>query len=626
MLLSLALSVPIAPLPNLPGPVAFADLPARSATNGETTLAVWTNRASSVHHNDDRVFVRFLGDGNAFALGAGTAGGVATNGRDYLVTYSTPQAVIAQLGRANGEVGAPVIVERAANASTGAVAWNGARWLTGFTIANESHVAILDESLNVESTIDLGAGALFDIVNIAGTRWGFTTRDGIVHATSLDARAAHFATSEESFSAPRVVAVRGGALLFTQRQEAIELTTFKPLQGFSAMRLILPGQWVLDAREWQSRALLLHSDPASDFAVRASLLDLDGTIDETTTLFEHEASNLALGDSKDGLVLFQAANLDLFAYPLDALAPLDRASRELVSLENVAVQRAPLLASNGTNEVAFWSQTIDASRKQATFTRVLPFGEPEQLPFSLDFTYSRDAVFNGRNFIVGRSNFVDIQAVAVSADGKTAGALMTLGNGRELDLVPNFAVWLGSDGNVRGTPLRDDASPEVPGGIVLEPAPFGPQSAPAIATTNDGYVVYWSELHGVKRVELTPAGTIRSSRFVDTEEVTTIVANGEVAAWKHTLFAFGTALHPEWGEWTPIDIVSLDEHRARVFVSIEGTVFTSIVTRDGVGPLQPLGRIALARGGATASHVLYEENARVYVAPVAAPARRRAVR
>jgi len=689
-----ATAVPIAPLPDFAGPTLYLDTVAQSASNGTSTLVVWSNQigptsttervlASLFDSEHDPLGHDQLGHdqpGMVIAAG-GTQPLVASNGHDYLVAYEVLPArvqlfpydnVFAQIVTAGGELGARRTISHAIHGSLSAVAWAGSRWLVGYNDTNGAQIAVLDESLELTATVELGAGQGTGIVNAGNTWWAFVQQEGFTRAVEIrsdGSTGVHYESDEPASGF--VIANGRSALVFSPRwnnqvYEGIDVATFNPLKGFSARRPILTGAQIVSAEPWGSNILLLHRpDPFGSSTIDASVIDLEGHVLETKTLLENMTGDAGLGQSRNGLLLFQTDNLhvpgippptlDLYAYHLDSLAPLDPATRELMSLENFAVQDGPLLASNGTSAVAFWSQTVDETRRQSAFSRVvkangIPTGEPVLLPFNLGLAGWTDVAFDGRQFIIARSNG-PVQAVAVSTDGKIAGPLVMLGNGAEVRVAggPNgfFAVWRGNDA-ILGTPLADDATPLVPGGFAILPAPFGSQDAPSIAAVDGGFLVLWSEAGGVKRVMISPSGAVQSTATLSPSQTTGIVlaANGNtfLAAWitgeGPRLSTPEGDLDPQWGDWTPVDIVTLGDDRYLVAIRRGAGIHTSIVSLSGpsasgpsiveISPLHLLGRFPLTRGGLAVAGgtplVLFGDGRRVSIASDARFTRPRAVR
>jgi hypothetical protein len=241
----------------------------------------------------------------------------------------------------------------------------------------------------------------------------------------------------------------------------------------------------------------------------------------------------------------------------------------------------------------------------------------------------------------------------IAEDGKTAGTPMMLGSGSDADVAAGpsgaFAVWLGLDGSVMGTPLRADGSPHVPGGFAILPTLAGMQSAPRIASIDGGFVILWSEDGGVKSVVVSPTGAVQSSSELSPSPASNlVVASGRtsvLAAWTtltgSTLFAFGGAAQPfelfdpHWGrDWTPVAIVPLSADRYLVTIRRHDFLYTSTVSMEGafitgITPLRLLGPYPATESGVTAIDdqpiVLFAKDGLVFVASGPPATRQRAV-
>jgi len=661
--------VPVGPLPDLIRPAPAVDLADDATSNGESTLVVWTYVICPCRQGDsiDARLLDSAHDRNAFNLGSGSGARVATNGTDYLVAWSLAGSrfqtepydnVKAQLITSRGELSTSRILNRSVSGGARAVAWNGTHWLAGYQSNEKALVAVLDGSLDRTATLDLGAATLVDLVQAGGVWWAVTHSQGVTAAIEIHASGdagTRFVVGTADSSEAVITANGTNALLFFQNGPDIRVATFTPASGFSEPKVLLTSQQLIDAARWQSDVLLVHSDPAT-FSVRGSVVAMSGSIAETATLFESTpGSGIRLAEGNDGLLLLHSTSstpsrpdlVDLFVYPVTSLAPLDPGTRRLVSQGNIAYQATPVIESTGAAAVALWSQTVGETGGRALFSRIIdgtgaPVGEPFQLPVVLDFASSLASTFNGERVLVVWSAGTEVRSVAISSDGRSATTPSVLGTGTSGDVAagPNgtFAVWLGLDGKVMGTPLRSDGAPDVPGGFGILPTLAGFQASPRIATIDGGFVILWSEAGGVKSVTISPAGNVQSST-----EPSPTLANGIVvaagqtsmlAAWVDeqgsTLFAFsGDArpferFDPHWGaQWSPLAIVPLTADRYLVAISRKDFVYTSIVSMEGafitgITPLRILGPYPATEAGITTLDdqpvVLFTKERLVYVA------------
>lgn len=675
---SSALAAQIAPLPPQIAPLSYDDRFPDSATNGDSTLVVWTNEFSPYleSHSIEMRLLDSLYDRLAMTLARGYAPRVTTNGSEYLVGYSIGGSrfstypydnVAVTIVNTDGSRGATRAINNSVSGGIGGVAWNGTHWVVGFTSDASARAVLLARDLSMQF-VDLGAGRTDSIVEIDGAMWAL--RDDPAAASSELVEIRSDATTGRRFPIAadqvRIVPTDSGALAFISAAGGIAVARFDSTSGFSPIQSLSATASLHDVEQWNGGALLLVA-PAESTSVVGVAVDSEGAIVQTTDLLTAVAPSgqLALGEARNGLLLFEArldsdvtgyGRFNLYAYELTALAPLDPMSGELISIADIARQHSGSIVTAADHALAVWTQTIGTRGNEAVFTRTVgpdgkPIGDPIQLP--LTFYGSPSLVPDGDAFILlGVDASGKILAARLSSDGRLLGPASEVGVGSSPAIAKSgddlFAVWVYADGQIRGTPLRHDGSPVVPGGFAILPKLVGAQGGPAIAAAPQGFQLLWSE-PSVTSVIISPAGTPLSRTEVSDDVPQKLLlassTHSALAAWRPiegpaTLYAFGDgrpfeAFDPNWGDtWSPILITRIAEDRYLVVIVRSAVVFTSEVTMSGafitgITPLREIGPwiptehgVAMVNG----SLLLLTQAGRELHVMSAAPTRVRAVR
>jgi hypothetical protein len=601
LLLSLALlaavtasaAVPIAPLEPRIGPLGNAQSDPAAATNGTTTLVAWTNE-NSPYAETYNVYARLLGvHASAVDVGPGLLPQVAWNGETYLIANSIgasrfnryPYAnVAATVVRADGTIGTRRTIHTSLGAGVTAVAWTGAEWAVGIVSEGAGRVLLLDRELHVVRTIELGAARSAGLTTIDGAVW-------VVHQRTDDTEVFAIGDEETRFRVAGRARMVGRVAIV---EDLLRVSIFDPLTGFPEPRPILatsdvPLQLVHLAPFGSGAILVVYSIVGKTMLLVT--VDADGFRQEYTaalTGYTTLPAAAVAGSTLFVLAVSEAQSFQIFGFPLQPWprTAFTRSNDAIVSIGDFSLQHDAIVASNGTNAVAFWNQTIGDASTEAAFTRAIdangvPYGLVTQLPFSIG--PDADAVLDVERFVlVWTSPYGDVYASA-------GGAPLLLGQGSHPAVAHGahgtFAVWRDRTGTVRGTPLRDDASPHVPGGFPILPSLTALQGAPAIAAVPQGYNVVWSA-EDVTSVILSPAGTPLTSSAMADATTGRPVMGGTLAAWPRMLAAFGGSgtfpferSVPQWGDdWTPVAIDAMAGGRHLVTIARGGALYTSVVT------------------------------------------------
>jgi hypothetical protein len=525
--------------------------------------------------------VRLLGVHDAAVeIGAGAKPQVGWNGHEYLIADSLGATVV----HGNGVIGARHGIDfRTVNA----IAWNGREWVVGFVRDGKGFVILLDRALNAVRPIELGAARSVRLTAIDGAVWAVHQRETDTEVFAVDAaEVPRFRIAGHA----RMV----GAMAIVE--ETLHLSFLDPRAGFSAPRPFMASMEVplelVHAAPFGSGALFAIHAPA----FRSLLLV---KVDDRGLMQEYGTALADVGSAPQvavaGTTLFFRTPSQIYGLPLQPWPrqPFTLTDDAIVSLIDFAARRFATLASNGTYALAFWNQRTENVFTEATFMRAVgangaPFGPVTQLPFT--FTYSRDAAFHGDRFVlVWQADDGTISA----SDGGTP-VPIGFGTSPAVACGPHgsFAVWRNQDGIITGTPLRDDASPHVPGGIAL--SSVQPESGARIDVVPQGFLVRTSH----ENIIVSPAGVLLSS--------SPAAAGGEV----------------------PLAIHLLDAGRSLVFLIRGGSLYTSVVTIAGsTQPRLLLDRIVESTAVAVIGEkplAVYDENGQVWVTSY--PGRRRAAR
>ena len=617
-------AVPLAPLAPRILPLAGApQVDPAAATNGRTTLVVWTY-AYSAYSEAHTLQARLLGVHDAaINLGRGAHAQAATNGGEYLIAHETPQSrflwypvpnVAVTLMRDDGTIATRRMIRDAISARVDAATWSGTEWVVALRADGKGFVTMLDRDLKPVRTIELGPAMRVGLTTIDGRVWAVHQRTEDTEVFPIDDQATRFHLAGRARMA-------GPIAVF---EDLSRVALLDPRTGFSEPRPVLatsdvPLQLAL-ATPWKGGALFAF------YGLNTLML---ATVDANGFRQEYGAAltnySYPTGAAVAGTTLFASApwpgapwpGVDapqLFAFPLEPWPahPFTLEEGTLVSVGNLAYQNAPLLASNGTTALAFWNQTIDDELHRATFKRSidadgLPFGPVTQLPFTI--SEDADAVFDDRGFLLVWSVSNMIWA---SANG---GAQQLIGYGTHPAIARGFIVWVASDAVITGTPLRDDATPVVPGGFELLPSLPLSQDAPDIAAIEGGYRIVFGTIQNVMRVDVTPAGTVIETEVIGDRPATPIIGG--------SLIAFSGRLIPEGA--TPVDIhgaLITYQHRSALY-TIDGDGLTRLLL-----PSDPARLAFLSPGAVTVLGdkpiVVYYEGGQLRVASY--PVKRRAAR
>jgi hypothetical protein len=331
------------------------DVGAESVTNGQSTLIAWTNIFGDIPVTG-QVFVRLIDspfDRNAVPLGNGFAPQVATNGRDYLVgwsvratraTFFIADSSVIRLVSAAGTPGARKVLHRSVLGGVTAVAWNGTHWIVAYSFDQDvSRVVLLDEALNITATFDTGKGSIRALEKI-GDRWWAFSETAALEIRNDGTIGQRFATD------PLGEIFVTNALVIVRQDEHIDVIPFDPDSGFGARRPLLASAKLLDVESFEDGSLLLLTYPGTT-QYDAAFVDAAGEVRSYSPVFftpEPQRPYATVGTSASGPLFFfspalgeswATGGIDLFAYSLRSLAPLDPASGERISQVPAPPQR-----------------------------------------------------------------------------------------------------------------------------------------------------------------------------------------------------------------------------------------------------------------------------------------------
>lgn len=347
--------------------VINSDVDAVSTTNGQSTLVAWTNEFS-VYQMAHSVYFRMMDspfDRNAMRLDNGFDPHVATDGHGYLIGYSSrgsrfPQpypydSAIVQLVSAEGTPGASLVLSGSSFGGVTDVEWNGTHWMVAIYFAEGaeilSRVVLLDQALKVVATANTGPGYAF-LERIGGRWWAIRSYSVEIATEAIEIRGdgttgARFLTDPMDPIRSFPTMTHGAQpLLLVQNQHAfgddrqdIDAIPFDPDHGFGARRPFLSSAVLKDEQPFAGGSLLLTLTPdqtRSDIV----FVDASGEIRSSSLLYAGRVHyRTSLGTSKNG-PLFLASPLleawsiygvELYRYPITAIAPLDPMAGELVS-------------------------------------------------------------------------------------------------------------------------------------------------------------------------------------------------------------------------------------------------------------------------------------------------------
>lgn len=346
-------------------PLSLRDAGAVSATNGDSTLVVWTNRFS-VYQQVWHVYMRLLDsphDRNAIHIGRGSAPRVATNGRQYLIGYSYSASrfgasmpydnTFLQLVSPQGfKIGPPRVLSRSLSGSIRGVVWNGTHWLVAYDSGAPtpgSQVVFLDEALNRVATVPIESGSSVTFANI-GERWwaiyeNFARSTDAVEVRPDGTAGMRFRSETLPGTASFVHLTRGPQpLLLFQNGERVDALPFDPAKGFAVRHTFLEDTLVLDGEPFEDGSLLLVADD-----VGYETIFVNAANEPATPLLLFSATRRSgsdtIGPSKDGLLLFVTPSIsiddgDLFAYRIPpSRAAIDPATGRLVSQITIGSSR-----------------------------------------------------------------------------------------------------------------------------------------------------------------------------------------------------------------------------------------------------------------------------------------------
>jgi hypothetical protein len=613
--LSASAAIPIAPLEPRIAPNFTGAIDPAAATNGTITLVAWT----VPHHYPagQRVQARLLGVHDAAVeIDYATKPQVGWNGHEYLVVHSNGAAIV----HGNGAVGTRA---RIPFWNVNAVAWNGSAWVVGFVREDQGRVMLLDRELRVVRTIELSAARSVRLTTIDGAVWAVHQRAADTEVFPVDDGAPRFRLGGHA----RMI----GTMAIVE--ETLRLSFLDPRGGFSEPRPFMASFEIplelVHAAPFGSGALFAIYSPVGKTLLLVTV-DAQGHVQEYTPVLTDfvTAPRVAVA----GTTLFLGDGRQIYRFPLQPWPrqPFALTEDAIVSLANFAYRSDPTIVALDTHALVFWNERTENTYTVGSFVRAVdadgvPFGPVTPLPFS--FSYDRRAVAYGDRFVLAWRG--DDGTLYAWTGG---GAPVVIGQGGAYDVAygPHgaFAVWHNQDRGISGTPLRDDGSPVVPGGLVISStdSDFGP----GIGVVPQGFVVYGTR----EGVFLSPAGTPLLSFPIGPEGGP--VTGGELLAWRNgTLLASAGGEHyvPQWaGTWAPSAIHPLDGGRHLVLLYRDRTLSTSIVTVAGgrvvsdTPPRLLLDRVVHGSSITAIGEkplVVYDENGQIWVGTY--PARRRAV-
>ena len=590
--LTASAALPIAPLEPRIGLLPESQRDPAAVSNGTTTLVAWTDAALPARPMTIQARLLPIHDA-AVEVGPGEKPQVAWNGNEYLIAnsigmYMFPARapfpnVAVTIVHADGTIGPRRFVNTSLGATVNAVAWNGREWVLGFVSHGQGRVVLLDRELNVVRTIELGSARRADLTTIDGEVW-------VVHQRTDDTEV--FATGDEGTRfrvAGRAHMVGRIAIV----EDLLRVSLLDPRSGFPEPRPILATSDIplslVHAAPYGSGAVFAIWSPYGRTLLLVTV-DAAGFRQEyTPVLTNHDFTpQVAVAGSTLFVEAHFGGRSQIFGFPLQPWprTPFALTREAIVSLFDYARQRDPVVASNGSTALAFWNQRTEDVDTEAAFMRAIdangvPFGPITQLPFTLGRDV--DVAYHGDRFVlVWTSPFGEVYA-------STGGAPVLLGRGTAPAVARaahgTFVVWRNPDGIVAGTPLRDDATPHVPGGFPILPSLTTLQSAPAIAPVAYGFHVLWSA-EDVTSVIVSPAGTPLTSSALAPATPGRIVIGGTLAAWPRMLAAFGgdgtfpveRVAQPWREELAVVAIHPLGGGRHLVTLAEGRTLYTSVVT------------------------------------------------
>lgn len=620
---SASAALPIAPLERRIRPSSMGAVDPAAATNGTTTLVAWT--VPSRDPAGQRVQARLLGVHDAAVeIGVGSKPQAAWNGNEYLIADTLGATIV----HGNGVIG----TRRDFPFSTvNAVAWNGHQWVVGLVRDDEGYVMLLDGRLNVVRTIAPGPARSVRLTTIDGAVWGVHQRGSDTEVFAVDDENTRFRMAGHARMIGRMAVI----------EETLRLSFLDPRSGFSEPRPFMASFEIplelLHAAPFGNGALFAIYSPFGKTLLLVTV-DANGFMQEYTPVLPDSPVTPQVAVA--GTRIFLGVQSQIYGFPLQPWPrqPFALADDAIVSLTNFAYRSDATIVSNGRYALVFWNELTENVFTRASFMRAVdadgvPFGPVTQLPFS--FNHDRDAAFHGDRFVLTWRG--DDGTIYASAGG----APVVIGHGGQQAVArgPNgfFAVWHNHDRGISGTPLRDDASPHVPGGFVI--SSVDSDSGPTIAVVSRLVSLrpapFFLVLSSSEGIYLSDAGTPLLSFAIGPEGRP--VAGGELLAWRNgTLLPTSGGEHymPQWaGGWVPLAVHPMGGGRHLVFLLRDRTLYTSIVTVAGsriVSGTQP--RLLLDRvvheSGITAIGekplVVYDQNGQIWVATY--PVRRRAVR
>jgi hypothetical protein len=639
--ISASAALPIAPSEPRIAPMPHSQLDPAAVTNGRTTLVAWAH-ANSPYPQTHDVYARLLGvHRHAVLIGPGVRPQVAWNGRYYLIansisgsrfntTHPFPNVAVTQMS-AVGTIGARRTINTSVHATVTGVAWNLTHWAVAYVTESGGHVALLDPELNVTRTIDLGAAHSVGLTTIQAAVWVVHQRTNDTEVFPLHDETTRFRLAGRARMTGRVAIV----------EELLRVSILDPRNGFPEPKPILATSDVplvlLHAAPFDTGALFVIHSPL----MRTLLLvvvDGNGNPQEYTaalTDYPHLPGAAVGGSTLFVQAPWNGPEHQIFALPLVPWprTPFTLTADAIVSVGDTTVQYNPILVSVHGHSVAFWNETIDGQPTLVTRLRSIgpdgvPFGPVAQLPFEIGL--GADAVFENHTTAM----LLVFVWVTPSGDieASTGGPAVRLGIGSAPAVARaggvTFVVWRNSEGTIVGTPLFNDATPVVPGGLAISQGVV--QGEPEIVAVANGFRVLWPG----QSVIVSPAGTLLTSSSLGTTQGN-VIAGGQLVAWSGTLLApDGERVTPPWGDgWTPVAIHPHDNGRHLVAFVRDGVTYTSIVTIAGgkitsAGPprfliAQPVAGNAIAVVDGE-PFVVFTKEQRVWVATQ--PGKRRAVR
>lgn len=600
---------PIAPLETFLGRLPLRDYFAGAATNGESTLVAWRNELS-VYPETHTIYYRLLGGTREVAtrVAAGSVARVATNGRDYLIatghSWRGGGSVSVARVHADGSLGAARVLSRP-HAYVPSVAWNGTHWLVGMREEGAAVVTELDEELATIRSIEIGSGHVARLFPAGGSFWALRHNDDRTESEIVELLPNGTTGRRHALEhfPHQIVTTPSSVLAIFRNGSDVDVATFDPAAGFVAPRRVASGVRLADAIRWEGGALLLTHDQAA--AVwRAYALDASGNVIETAELSRVPSPqhHLHLAEAPEGFYLLDSRSsgrADLWAWHFRSLHDRD-APELLVSQTDFARQWAPAIASTGGEAVAFWNQVVDGGEGTAAFSRRVdaagrPVGEPVRLPYVFGGD-GPEVVRDGDRLVLVWSG----RAAAVTLRGEPITGARIFAAGTDPAVARHrsgamLAVWRGSDAQIYVTPLRADLSAEVQGGMVI-PGSSDAMSAPAVAATESGFVVLWSEPAGVRSTTLSVLGYPTGSEVVPGGGARLVIASSgssALAAWRETsttsvLWSYRDGrpvarADALWGRWLPVTILATAPDRYLVtFLRGAYTYAAGVTLSDGV--------------------------------------------